>query len=97
MVDLNVDADKFKASVHAALPCTECHLKFSGVAHASTGAAVPSDILSLSSKISAKFTSDPVAGAACTKCHEEVYQKVLSSVHAKNIIEKKTGRWRSLS
>jgi predicted CXXCH cytochrome family protein len=89
MVDLNVDAEKFKASVHAMLPCTECHLKFSDASHASLDSAVPSDILSLSSKISAKFSSDPVAGAACTKCHEEAYQKVLSSVHGKNIIEKK--------
>jgi|MudIll2142460700_1097286.scaffolds.fasta_scaffold108029_2 hypothetical protein len=89
MVDLNLDAEKFKASVHAMLPCTECHLKFSDASHASSGSAIPSDILSLSSKISAKFLSDPVAGAACTKCHEEVYQKVLSSVHGKNIIEKK--------
>jgi hypothetical protein len=89
MVDLNVDAEKFKASVHATLPCTECHLKFSAASHASSGAAVPSDILSLSTKISAKFTSDPVAGASCTKCHEGIYQKVLSSVHGKNILGKK--------
>ncbi len=89
MVDLNVDTEKFKASVHEMLPCTECHLKFFDASHASSGSAVPSDILSLSSKISAKFSSDPVAGAACVKCHEEAYQKVLSSVHGKNIIEKK--------
>ncbi len=89
MVNLNVDAEKFKASVHAMLPCTECHLKFSDDTHASAGSAVPSDILSLSSKISIKYSSDPVAGAACTKCHEEEYQKVLSSVHGKNVIEKK--------
>jgi len=89
MVDLNVDTEKFTASIHAMLPCTECHLKFSDASHASSGSAVPSDILSLSSKISAKFSADPVAGAACIKCHEEAYQKVLSSVHGKNIIEKK--------
>lgn len=89
MVDLNVDAEKFNASVHAALPCAECHMRFSAGSHAASGSTVPSDILSLSSKVAAKFTSDPVAGAACAKCHAEVYQKVLSSVHGKNITEKK--------
>ncbi|NJD57001.1 MAG: hypothetical protein FIA94_11435 [Nitrospirae bacterium] len=89
MVDLNVDTEKFNASVHATLPCTECHMRFSAGSHAASGSAVPSDILSLSSKIAAKFKNDPVAGAACAKCHAEVYQKVLSGVHGKNITEKK--------
>ena len=88
-IELNVDAEKFKASVHGVLPCTECHLKFSDTSHAASGSAIPSEILSLASKISAKYTSDPVAGASCTKCHEDIYQKVLSSQHGKNILEKK--------
>jgi hypothetical protein len=89
VIELNVDSEKFTASVHGVLPCAECHLKYSDNSHASSGSAIPSDILSLASKISAKFTSDPVAGASCTKCHEDIYKKVLSSQHGKNILEKK--------
>lgn len=89
LIELNVDADKFKASVHGMLTCTECHARFAGTAHTSAGTSVPSNLLSLSAQLTSKFKADAVAGAACIKCHEEMYQKVLSSVHGKNIIEKK--------
>ena len=89
LVEMHIDAERFKASVHGVLPCTECHIKFTDDSHASSGAAVPSAVLGISSQVSPKFGSDPVAGAACAKCHEEVYKKVLSSVHGKNIVEKK--------
>lgn len=89
MIDLNVDAEKFKASVHGTLACSECHAGLAGTAHASAGSSVPSKLLSLSAQLSSKFKTDAVAGSACIKCHEEAYQKVLSSVHGKNIIEKK--------
>jgi nitrate/TMAO reductase-like tetraheme cytochrome c subunit len=89
LVELHVDAERFKKSVHAVLPCTECHIKFADGSHTASAASVPSAVLTLSSQISRKFKADPVAGAACSKCHEEVYQKVIASVHGKNIIEKK--------
>lgn len=88
LIELSVDAEKFQASVHGTLTCTECHARFSGTGHAA-GTSVASNLLSLSAKVSSKFRSDAVAGAACIKCHEEMYQKVLSSVHGRNIIEKK--------
>jgi nitrate/TMAO reductase-like tetraheme cytochrome c subunit len=89
LIELHVDADKFKASVHGTLTCAECHARFAGTAHASAGKSLPSNLLSLSSQLSSKFRVDAIAGAACIACHEETYQQVLSSVHGKNIIEKK--------
>ena len=88
IVELNVDSKKFQASVHGALACTDCHMRFSDNPHSSPSASVPADILALSSKISAKYAVDPVAGAACARCHSETYQKVLGSVHGKNVTEK---------
>jgi len=88
LMELNVDSKKFQSSMHGALACIDCHIRFSDNPHASPSAYVPADILSLSSKISAKYPVDPVAGAACMRCHNEIYQKVLGSVHGKNIIEK---------
>jgi nitrate/TMAO reductase-like tetraheme cytochrome c subunit len=88
LVELNIDAEKFKVSKHGSLSCTDCHLKFSDNPHITPGNAVPQSVISLSSKISSKFKVDPVAGAACSTCHEDTYKMVLGSVHGKNIIEK---------
>jgi len=88
LVELNIDADRFAASKHGALSCTDCHIRFSDNPHATPGGDVPQAILALSSKISSKFVIDPIAGAACSTCHEETYKMVLGSVHGKNIIEK---------
>ncbi|MHB8880595.1 MAG: cytochrome c3 family protein [Thermodesulfovibrionales bacterium] len=89
MIELNVDADKFQQSVHGSLSCTDCHMRFADNPHASPGAAVPPAVVTLAQKLSAKHAVDPVAAAACTGCHEETFNKVLTSVHGKNIIEKK--------
>lgn len=89
LIDLNVDAEKFQSSVHGSLACTDCHMRFKDNPHTSPGAAVPAAVLSLSSRLSAKFPADSVAAAACSKCHAETYQKVLDSVHGKNITEKR--------
>jgi len=40
-------------------------------------------------EVSPEIRFGPVAGAACAKCHEEVYKKVLSSVPARTLVEKK--------
>jgi hypothetical protein len=88
MIELNVDADKFGASKHGSLSCTDCHIRFSDNPHTTPGSDVPPELLALSSKISSKYRVDPVAGAACITCHEEIYEKVLGSVHGKNITEK---------
>lgn len=88
LIELNVDTEKFQASVHGSLSCTDCHLKFSDNPHSAPGAAAPPAIVSLSSKIAEKYPVDPIAASACLKCHEEIYQKVLDSVHGRNIVEK---------
>ncbi|MBI5640651.1 MAG: cytochrome c3 family protein [Nitrospirae bacterium] len=88
IIELNIDSEKFQASVHGSLSCTDCHMRFTDNPHATPGAAVPAEILATSSKISAKHTIDPVAAAACSKCHKETYEKVLNSIHGKNIAEK---------
>lgn len=88
MIDLNIDTDRFQASVHGSLSCTDCHLKFSDNPHAAPGAAVPASIAALAQKLAAKYAVDPVAAAACSKCHEETFNKVMGSVHGKNIFEK---------
>ena len=88
LVDLNIDVNRFSASKHGALSCTDCHLKFTDNPHAAPDKSVPASVLELSSKVSAKFRVDPVAGAACSTCHEDIYKMVLGSVHGKNIVEK---------
>lgn len=88
LIELNVDTDRFKSSVHGAFDCTVCHIRFGENPHAKPSADVPQPVLSVASKVSSKFRVDPVAGAACVLCHERTYQHVLSSVHGKNIIEK---------
>jgi hypothetical protein len=88
-IELNVDTERFNASVHSSLSCTDCHLRFSYNPHASPTDSVPFSVLAVSSKISSKYFVDPVAAAACSICHGDIYSKVLGSVHGKNIIEKK--------
>ena len=88
LIDLNVDAERFQKSVHGSLACTDCHMKFVDNPHSSPDGTVPQPILDLAGKISGKFSVDPVAAAACSLCHSDTYQKVLDSVHGKNIVEK---------
>lgn len=88
LIELNVDTDGFNASVHGFLNCNDCHIRFSENPHASPGGPVPPAVIQVSSKISSKYPVDPVAAAACVSCHEEVYNKVLGSVHGRNIVEK---------
>ncbi len=88
LIELNVNTERFQASVHGALSCTDCHMRFSDNPHSSPSGSVPPAIFSISSKISSKFRVDPVAAAACNKCHAAIYQKVLDSIHGRNITEK---------
>lgn len=89
VIDLNVDFDRYASSVHASLACTDCHMKYSDNPHSGPTGSVPQPVLAIASKISEKHRVDPVAAAACTRCHAETYQKVLESVHGKNIVEKR--------
>lgn len=90
-IDLRVDTEKFQASVHSFLSCTDCHLKFGENPHVSPGANVPEHVAGVEEKIRSKAVSDPVALAACTNCHGDVYELVFQSVHGKNITNKKNG------
>lgn len=88
LIELNVDTEKFRSSVHGSLSCTDCHMRFSDNPHSSPSASVPTQVMSIASRISSKHGVDPVAAAACNRCHEEIYNKVLGSVHGKNITDK---------
>jgi hypothetical protein len=88
LIELNVDTERFQASVHGGLSCTDCHLRFTDNPHSSPSGSVPPAILAIASRISPKFHVDPVAAAACSRCHSEIYEKVLDSIHGKNITEK---------
>jgi len=87
-VDLRVNAEQFQASVHGFLGCTDCHQRFSENPHEEPGGAVTDEIRQLAEKIAPKAGIDPVAASACSTCHSDVYEKVLGSVHGKNIVEK---------
>ena len=87
-VDLNVDSERFQSSVHGTLSCTDCHIQYSDNPHTAPDASVPAPVASVARKLSAKYGVDPVAAAACLKCHEEIVAKVTSSVHGRNIFEK---------
>jgi len=87
-IDLNVDTERFQSSVHGSLSCADCHIKYADNPHSSPSAAVPAAITAMAQKLSAKHVVDSVAAAACSKCHEETFNKVLSSVHGRNIVEK---------
>ena len=85
---LHVDGEKYSASVHGDLECTFCHLNYQDNPHAETDGEVDEPIAQIARAISHKSPVDPVAQAACTQCHEEIYLEVRESVHGKNIFEK---------
>ncbi|MDA8078903.1 MAG: hypothetical protein M0Z79_08200 [Nitrospiraceae bacterium] len=89
VIELQVNAERFAGSVHAALACTDCHMKYADNPHTSPSGAVPQPVLAIASKISAKHPVDPVAAAACAKCHPDIYAKVLDSVHGRNITDRR--------
>ncbi len=88
VIELNVDAKRYEASVHGAFPCTECHERFSENPHVKPSGEVLEEVKVVSEKVAIKAKADPVAVAACYKCHPQVYDLVLNSVHGKNITEK---------
>lgn len=87
-IDLNIDIDRFQASVHSSLSCADCHLKFADNPHTTPAVAVPAPVASLAQKLAAKHPTDSVAAAACISCHEAAFNKVVASVHGKNIFDK---------
>jgi len=87
-ISLGVDMQRFEASVHGFLSCTDCHLKFTEDPHTPPDEAVGEEVSALAERIAGKAKVDPVALGACTTCHSEIYGQVLGSVHGRNITEK---------
>ncbi len=88
-VSLHVDAKKFAASVHGDLECTFCHLNYIDNPHRDPEEGIPEGIVETGRAIAGKSRIDPVALAACTQCHGEIFEEVKKSVHGANIFVKK--------
>jgi hypothetical protein len=86
---LHVDGEKFNNSVHGDLECTFCHLKYQDNPHQSFEEDIDEAIMSIAREIKKKSPIDPIAQAACSECHGEIYQLVRESVHGVNIFEKR--------
>lgn len=90
LIDLNVDGEKYSESVHGGFDCVACHKQFGSNPHGSAKIAdAPKGIASLASKMSHKAKVDPVALAACSECHSNIYKSWQDSVHGSNILQKK--------
>ncbi|MEJ2183208.1 MAG: cytochrome c3 family protein [Nitrospirota bacterium] len=87
-VNLRVDPARFDRSVHGFLSCTDCHEKYAGNPHAAPSGYVSPEVQKIAQEVRPKAQADPVAMAACSKCHPEIYEKVLGSVHGENVVEK---------
>ncbi len=88
-IEVNVDEERFSSSVHGGIECTICHMTFKDNPHEQPRGEVPKDISDLASLISPKAKIDPVAYAACSECHGDIYKKLSDSIHGKNVMEKK--------
>ncbi len=86
---LHVNGEKFAASVHGDLECTNCHLGYEDNPHSSVEENVDPELLGIAKAIAKKSPVDPVAQAACAQCHPDVYEDVKQSVHGANIFDKK--------
>ncbi len=75
LIDVNVDSDKYEDSVHGGFDCIICHKQFQSNPHeAAKMGNVPQNIAALAGQLSPKAKVDPVALAACSECHSEVYK-----------------------
>ncbi len=86
---LHVNGEKFAASVHGDLECTNCHLGYEDDPHAALQESTDPELSSIAKAIAKKSPLDPVAQAACSQCHPDIYEEVRASVHGVNIFEKK--------
>ncbi|MGD1074925.1 MAG: hypothetical protein ABR903_02420, partial [Thermodesulfovibrionales bacterium] len=88
-IELNVDEERFSKSVHGMLGCTTCHKAFKENPHETPKGEVSPELTELAGRLSSKAGTDPVAYAACSECHGEIFKAVSESVHGINIIVKK--------
>lgn len=89
LIDVNVDEERFSRSVHGGIECTTCHKTFRDNPHEQPKGEVAKDISELAALVSPKAQVDPVAYAACSECHGDIYKKLSESVHGRNIMEKR--------
>lgn len=84
LVDVNVDGDRYAASVHGGFDCIMCHKQVGSNPHEPAKLVdIPRNVAELASKISHKAKVDPVALAACVECHDGVYKAIEESIHGK--------------
>lgn len=88
-IEVNIDEERFSKSVHGGIECTVCHKTFKDNPHEAPKGEVPKNVSELASLVSPKAKIDPVAYAACSECHGDIYTQVSESIHGKNIMEKK--------
>ena len=89
IIDVHLDEARFSKSVHSGIGCTTCHKTFRDNPHEPPKAEVPGNLAELASRVSPKAKVDPVAYAACSECHGDIYKRVSESVHGRNVMEKK--------
>ncbi|HXY62372.1 MAG TPA: hypothetical protein VEJ22_05510 [Nitrospirota bacterium] len=86
----NVSQEKYAKSVHGSFDCVMCHMSLKGAQHEGLTGKADKATLELAASISPKSKIDPIAQAACSQCHSEIYQAYKASVHGKNVIVKKS-------
>ena len=87
---VNVNQDKYTKSVHGAFDCVQCHMVLKGAQHQGLSGKADKTTQELAAAIASKSKIDPIAQAACTQCHPDVYEAYKGSVHGKNVMEKKS-------
>lgn len=89
LIDVQIDEARFSQSVHGGIGCTTCHKTFKDNPHEPPKGDVSKSLSELAGLVSPKAKVDPVAYAACSECHGDIYKRVSESVHGKNVMEKK--------
>lgn len=87
---VNVDQDKYSKSVHGSFDCVMCHMSLKGAQHDGMSGKADKATQELARLISSKSKVDPIAQAACTQCHADMYEAYKASVHGQNVINKKS-------
>jgi formate dehydrogenase gamma subunit len=85
---LHVDSGRFAESIHADLPCTECHSNYRQGMHSVSAKAGPEEIPDKEVSGELKTWLGHVRGhnrpalAACLKCHKDEFRAYRKSIHA---------------
>lgn len=88
--DINVNQEKYAKSVHGSFDCITCHMTLKGEQHKGLSGKADKATQELAAAISSKSKIDPVAQAACTQCHPDVYETYKASIHGQNVMVKKS-------